>query len=229
MQCSKSNYIITIEGNIGAGKSTFLKRFINDPYVLEKLGYQVCLIEEPVGAYRDVAGHNMLDVYYEDPIANAFRFQVMASTFMGGSILNANRANNIVTLLDRGPHSCEYFTELQKDNKSISLLDYTLLKNMYQMILHKNLIDCVFVINTEPSVCAERIIHRNRTEERMMKLDYLINAHNMIQKILPPGYEPRESYTIEGKMIIYVNSCEGYIHMRDKLIRIIETITGKNQ
>ena len=52
-------FVVSIEGNIGAGKSTMLKFF-------EKYS-DVELIPEPVAQWCDVKGHNLLGKLYEDP------------------------------------------------------------------------------------------------------------------------------------------------------------------
>ena len=52
-------FVVSIEGNIGAGKSTILKFF-------EKYS-DVELIPEPVAQWCDVNGHNLLGKQYEDP------------------------------------------------------------------------------------------------------------------------------------------------------------------
>ena len=52
-------FIVSIEGNIGAGKSTMLKFF--EKYT------DVELIPEPVAQWCDVNGHNLLGKLYEDP------------------------------------------------------------------------------------------------------------------------------------------------------------------
>lgn len=62
--------LITFEGNIGAGKSTFVKTFI------ENLGDGLSkkLIEEPLDKWMDLAGENLLAQMYQDP-AKTFLFQ----------------------------------------------------------------------------------------------------------------------------------------------------------
>ena len=52
-------FVVSIEGNIGAGKSTMLKFF--ESYT------DVELIPEPVAQWCDVNGHNLLGKLYEDP------------------------------------------------------------------------------------------------------------------------------------------------------------------
>ena len=55
----KKPFVVSIEGNIGAGKSTMLKFFENYK--------DVELIPEPVAQWCDVKGHNLLGKLYEDP------------------------------------------------------------------------------------------------------------------------------------------------------------------
>lgn len=48
----KYPFTVFIEGNIGAGKTTFLNHF--------KKYEDVCLFTEPVEKWRDLRGHNLL-------------------------------------------------------------------------------------------------------------------------------------------------------------------------
>ena len=49
-----------MEGNIGAGKTTFLNNF-------DKYSKLVEVISEPVQKWRDVNGHNLLEKFYQEP------------------------------------------------------------------------------------------------------------------------------------------------------------------
>ena len=59
MKANNRPFVVSIEGNIGAGKSTMLKFF--EQYT------DVELIPEPVAQWCDVKGHNLLGKLYEDP------------------------------------------------------------------------------------------------------------------------------------------------------------------
>ena len=58
----KSNkpFRVVVEGNIGSGKSTFLEHF-------KKFSDCVDIIDEPVEEWRNIKGHNLLQMMYEDP------------------------------------------------------------------------------------------------------------------------------------------------------------------
>ena len=60
-------FVVSVEGNIGSGKSTMLSYF-------EKFG-DVELVPEPVGQWCDLNGHNLLAKLYEDPSRWSFQFQ----------------------------------------------------------------------------------------------------------------------------------------------------------
>lgn len=60
-------FTVLIEGNIGSGKTTYLKYF-------EKFN-DVCLLTEPVEKWRNVNGVNLLELMYRDPKKWAMPFQ----------------------------------------------------------------------------------------------------------------------------------------------------------
>merc|ERR1719282_976534 len=57
---SRRPYTVIVEGNIGAGKTTFLQPFLKHENIV-----QVCT--EPVEKWRNLQGHNLLQKMYEDP------------------------------------------------------------------------------------------------------------------------------------------------------------------
>ena len=60
-------FVVSVEGNIGSGKSTMLDYFDKFP--------EVELLPEPVKQWTDLGGHNMLQKLYEDPKKYNFQFQ----------------------------------------------------------------------------------------------------------------------------------------------------------
>ena len=69
--------LITIQGNIGSGKSTIVKK-LKDKYGGEK---NICFLQEPVDIWnniKDKKGNTILSLYYENQKEYAFSFQMMA-------------------------------------------------------------------------------------------------------------------------------------------------------
>lgn len=217
--------IITFEGNIGAGKTTFLNRFYSDPYVNDIIPNLV-LRTEPVAKYEDTNGYNYLKAYYDDPKGNAFKFQVLAIALMGETIAEANNMiRNSTILIDRGPHSCKMFTELQLTLGNLETNEYDILDMLSKHTLHTNLIDAVVVIDTDPPTCARNVSSRGRPEERNMSISYLDEVDKMVNKMFPKSPDDKPSRTVEGKVVFHLHTLHGYEAMRDKLIDIIKVVT----
>lgn len=67
---SNSSFFISIEGNIGSGKSTFLKK-ISDLFTIP-------LLFEPCDLWQNINGHNLLNEFYRDTKRWAYSFQLYA-------------------------------------------------------------------------------------------------------------------------------------------------------
>jgi deoxyadenosine/deoxycytidine kinase len=68
-------FTISVEGNIGAGKTTFLDRFSPSEDNVE-------VMAEPVDRWRDVKGNNLLSLMYEDPARYSLLFQTYVQLTM---------------------------------------------------------------------------------------------------------------------------------------------------
>ncbi|TPP65675.1 Deoxynucleoside kinase [Fasciola gigantica] len=71
-------FTVTVEGNIGCGKSTFLRYF-------EQLSTKNEILQEPIYLWKGARGHNLFELMYTDLTKWAVPFQ----------------AQVLVTLLDR--------------------------------------------------------------------------------------------------------------------------------
>ena len=73
--------IISIEGNIGSGKSTLVS-LLKDTFENTKSNpYDVIFLQEPVDEWeniKDSAGNTMLEKFYQDQEKYSFPFQMMA-------------------------------------------------------------------------------------------------------------------------------------------------------
>ena len=96
-----SKKIISIEGNIGSGKSTLIdnlrKHFADND--------RVVFIKEPVDEWdtiRDVSDNTMLQLFYRNPKKYSFAFQMMAYI---------SRLNCIRTTIAANPNATTFITE----------------------------------------------------------------------------------------------------------------------
>ena len=73
------HYIFTIEGNIGSGKSTLVKKLKQQLHNIDSI--KVIFLDEPVSVWeniKDKSGKNIIEKYYENQKKYAFSFQMMA-------------------------------------------------------------------------------------------------------------------------------------------------------
>lgn len=69
------NCLISIEGNIGSGKSTIMN------YLRNLKHEQILFVDEPVNEWinlKDSNGKNCLELFYENKEQNSFWFQILA-------------------------------------------------------------------------------------------------------------------------------------------------------
>ena len=71
--------IISIEGNIGSGKTTFITELMNSEKM--KTNNTICFLKEPVILWESIKNSNnetMIECFYKEQEKYAFPFQVMA-------------------------------------------------------------------------------------------------------------------------------------------------------
>ena len=110
MSASPRPFVVTIEGNIGSGKSTMLKYF--DEFS------DVELCPEPVSSWCDLDGHNLLQKLYEDPERWSFQFQSYVQLTRLKILQEPTKAR--VKIVERSIQNNRYcFLELARKNGSL--------------------------------------------------------------------------------------------------------------
>jgi deoxyadenosine/deoxycytidine kinase len=163
--------IITLEGNISAGKSTLLERLKNR---LEQTGNKkVAILKEPVDIWTTIKskGKNILELYYEDPAKYAFEFQMLVFGTIYHSI--QEQAKDVDILV------CERSLESNIHIFGEMLFRDGLLSGSQMAIFHWLSEHFVFPIgyrvwlDTCSSICFLRVKQRARSGEEHISLEYL--------------------------------------------------------
>lgn len=176
-------FIISVEGNIGSGKSTFLKYLKeNTDLVTQTLKHPVVFVQEPVDEWnniKDAAGESIIQKFYSNQEEYAFSFQIMAYI---------TRLRKLMEALEKNPSSiviCERSLETDKHvfakmlyySKKIREIDWVIYNYWFDTFLEKVKTDLIIYINTKPEICNERIIKRSRKGEEGIPLKYLQDCH----------------------------------------------------
>jgi deoxyadenosine/deoxycytidine kinase len=191
MQCGQSkNYRrIIVEGNIGAGKSTFL-RLLQETFFAN-------FIVEPHEEWQNVGGHNLLDKFYHDKMRWAYTFQSYAFiTRMRADEHGIKNSTHDTHILERSVYSDRYcFAKNCFEMGVISELEWKLYQEWFTWLIESQHYrpDGFIYLQTDPSICYQRMITRNRSEESTISIEYLNMIHQkhedwLIKKEGVPSY-----------------------------------------
>ena len=198
---SKYSCIVTLDGNIGAGKSTILEYMRNS--------YDVDINVEPVDAWQP-----FLTDLYENKPSSCFNMQVrvwldrcmlsdvIATKLMGGP-LDATPDQTQTLIMERSPlFQRNVFIPANKKTtpgpNSITDIQYAMLQDMYDKTDALWSPDCYIYLRSDPRKCRERIGKRARQSEDAISLEYLQTLHDLHEATLT-------SATSEGKHIVCVD------------------------
>jgi deoxyadenosine/deoxycytidine kinase len=168
--------IISIEGNIGSGKSTLIDMMKNK-WSDKHPNY--IFLKEPVDIWENIKDknddENILQKFYKDSNKYAFSFQMLAyMTFHQQLIKAINESNeNTIIFCERSMDSSKaIFAKMLYDSGAINNIEYQVLKMFYYQI--KNIpIDIIAYIDSTVQTCYERIKYRARTGEHNIQIKYL--------------------------------------------------------
>ena len=173
--------ILIVEGNIGAGKSTFLK------ILRDNLACQV--VYEPLAMWQNVGGgHNLLENFYVDTPRWAYTFQSYA--FITRTVKQKQHAlkNPYSTqVLERSVFSDRHcFAKNLFETGIMSNLEWTLYLEWFSWFLDDHVAkpDGFIYLRTTPQTCYNRLLKRNRKEEQVVPLQYLEQLHEKHEKWL---------------------------------------------
>ena len=168
--------VIAIEGNIGSGKSTFLKD-LRDKY---KEDDTIGFVDEPVDAWdkiKDASGKSILEKYYENQEKYAFSFQMMAYISRLSAIRNALKKKYKILIMERSVFTdSAVFAKMLHDDGKIEEVEYKIYMEWFREFTN-DLPPIYFVyVRAEPEICFQRVLKRNRQGEQI-SLAYLQNCH----------------------------------------------------
>lgn len=165
----KSKRIYSIEGNIGAGKTTILN-------IIGKHFDDVYFVEEPVTKWQNVGGMNLLEMFYADPDRWGFSFEFYVMLTKLQCLSKAAESDKPIIILERSLFSNKIFMEISATLQKLDDMEYHMLKTIVEFFINNvyPLLSGVIYLDTPVDVCMKRIAKRNRGEESTVSKDYLL-------------------------------------------------------
>lgn len=163
--------VISLDGNIGAGKSTMLE-------ALRAAMPDVEVVLEPVGLWsslKDADGKSLLELFYEDKRRWAYTFQNFALLSRAKALAEAiGKTKKTVIITERSPLTDRYvFAEMLRSSGDLSELEWTLYLRWYDSFTKNIPISAIIHLGTDVARSADHIIKRGRAGEESMSLEYL--------------------------------------------------------
>ena len=164
--------IISIEGNIGSGKSRFLS-FLKEKYKANK---DILFLNEPVDDWetiKDENGVTMLEKFYENPEKYSFSFQMMAYISRLSIMLKAIETGVKFIITERCLLTDKYiFAKMLFDDGKIEKVEFDIYNKWFNQFNKYSISDLIY-IQTTPEICLDRVKKRSRAGEDHIPLEYL--------------------------------------------------------
>jgi deoxyadenosine/deoxycytidine kinase len=190
--------IVSIEGNIGSGKSTILK--LLKTYFNENKN--IIFLQEPVDEWEKIKDKNNVTIlakFYDNQEKYSFAFQMMAYISRLSLLKRTIEQNpDAIIITERCLNTDRYvFAKMLYDNGKLEDVEYQIYLNWFDHFIDIQKIQKVVYLKTEPHICYFRISKRNRTGESNISLDYLKQCHQY--------HEDMINDSIDTKLIINSN------------------------
>lgn len=168
--------LISIEGNIGSGKSTILK------LLKLKSDDSVIFIDEPVSEWQTIensSGKNILELFYENKEKYSFTFQILAYITRLRKVLDViKNSKDKVVIMERSIYTDKFvFAKMLYDGGFIKEIEWKTYNYWFDTFKDTTKLNGIIYVNTEPEICFERIKKRNRDGESNIELEYLKECH----------------------------------------------------
>ena len=194
---SVKHYTVCVEGNIASGKSTLLEYFSSN--------VNIQTLPEPVDKWRNINGHNALQLMYDDPSRWGFMFHSYVQLSMLQQHTMPYPKNVYLKLIERSIYSDRYcFIENLKHTKKLCEIEYEVLDHWHQWMMKSNdvKIDRIIYLQASPKTCYERLKNRSRKEEENISLEFLQALHDLHERwlIKKKYFVPAPVLTLDGNL-----------------------------
>ncbi len=162
-----------LEGNIGAGKSTFLR-------LVKNYFPSISVVQEQVNNWQQERyGQSLLANFYEQPQRWAYTFEALTAICRVQEHLIEQKRKD-VSILERSIYSGFYcFAYNSYQAGFLSHLEWKVYEAWFSFLVDQSCKDPkgFIYLRVSPEIAYERVRKRNRSSEKTISLDYLKQIH----------------------------------------------------
>jgi deoxyadenosine/deoxycytidine kinase len=171
-----------VEGNVGAGKSTLLS------LIAQRLAH-IEVIFESVNSWNNAVDHgaSLLSHFYQDPARWSYTMETFTMFTRIKEHLNEQNGKNPFKIIERSLYSGHYcFARNGYLQGYMTDVEWALYTQWFAFLVGRS---CVtphgfIYLQTDPVICHERALKRNRSGEESIPLAYLEQIHKQHENFL---------------------------------------------
>jgi len=210
MSQDSSNFsIISIEGNIGSGKSTLMEN-LKEYY---KDNSEIIFLREPVDEWSkitDINGTTILEKFYQDQQKYSFPFQMMAYisrlNVLRTTLKTLEKDKKYIIITERSLNTDRYvFAKMLNENCKIEDINYKIYLSWFDAFSEEFQVNKIIYVKASPEICHFRISKRARKGEDIIPFSYLDTCHEYHEKMLEKYSQNIEKMVLDGNVDINEN------------------------
>uniref|UniRef100_A0A6C0LLR0 Deoxynucleoside kinase domain-containing protein n=1 Tax=viral metagenome TaxID=1070528 RepID=A0A6C0LLR0_9ZZZZ len=196
--------IISVQGNIGSGKSTLVAK------LKEVLGVKkrICFLQEPVSEWekiRDSNNTSILELFYGNQEEYAFQFQMMAYISRLAILKRALKSNYDIIITERSLATDKnVFCQMLYDSGKIKDVEFQIYNKWFDEFQSEFPYENIVYIQTDPEVAHERVAKRAREGESTIPLEYLADCHRYHENWID-SFSKSNVLVLDGNQDIHKN------------------------
>jgi len=204
--------ILSIEGNIGSGKTTLMshlrEEYKNNPCII--------FLKEPVDEWatiQDANGKTILEKFYENQQAYSFPFQMMAYisrlNVLRQALKGLEPGKKYTIITERSLNTDRYvFAKMLYEAGKMEDVCYQIYLNWFDTFSEEFPVHKIVYVKTAPEICHARISNRGRQGEDCIPLDYLTSCDKYHEEMLQSNHINTEKLVLDGNVDIHENTTQ---------------------
>ena len=201
-----------LEGNVGTGKSTFLRR------LRDVLGTPILL--EPVDEWMDMrnifSGKNLLEEFYDDQKRWAYTFQSVAFRTRVKNLMEVDRADRASCIVERSVFTDRnVFAKTCYENMNMSDIEWRDYTAWFDWLTDQFDVrpSGYIYLRADPEVSHARVRARNRNGEETIQMEYLRTLH-----------QKHDEWLLNESNVMVIDVNKDFEHDEDKLSDMIQRV-----